>query len=176
LIRLAAAVTRLLHWLFSELARARGCFVNIQLESIGHVENDVDERKDTGWGEDISKLVLDPQYEAGLTGLAEFSHVLVIYYLHQARFETKKHLVRRPQGREDMPYVGILAQRAKNRPNPIGVTAVELVEVTGNVVTVKGLDAINGTPLIDIKPYFPVYDCKEAKVPEWVGRLMQEYF
>ena len=149
----------------------------IQLTSIGHIENNVDEKKDTGWGDDVSLLVLDPQYEAGLTGLSEFSHILVVYYLHEAHFETERHMVRRPQGREDMPFVGILAQRAKDRPNPVGVTAVELLNVSGNVVTVKGLDAINGTPLIDIKPYFPVYDCRpEATVPEWVGRLMTEYF
>jgi len=88
-----------------------------------------------------------------------------------------KHLVRRPQNREDMPMVGILSQRAKDRPNPIGITSVELVNVEGNIISVKGLDAIDNTPLIDIKPYYPMYDCKEgAIVPEWVNRLMESYF
>ncbi|MDD5082968.1 MAG: TrmO family methyltransferase, partial [Dehalococcoidales bacterium] len=77
----------------------------------------------------------------------------------------------------DMPEVGIFAQRAKHRPNPIGVSAVKLISVRGNVLTVRGLDAIDGTPVLDIKPYFPSFDrVEEPSVPEWVGRLMVDYF
>ena len=97
--------------------------------------------------------------------------------MHKSSFAPETDLVRRPQGRSDMPESGIFAQRAKHRPNPIGVTAVELVSVHGNVVTVKGLDAIDGTPVLDIKPYFPVYDrVEKAFVPEGVHRLMIGYF
>ena len=76
-----------------------------------------------------------------------------------------------------MPELGIFAQRAKHRPNPIGVTAVRLLGVDGNVLRVRGLDAIDGTPVLDIKPYFPRFDAPgDACVPEWVERLMAEYF
>ncbi len=76
-----------------------------------------------------------------------------------------------------MPEVGIFAQRAKHRPNPIGITAVELIKVIGNVLTVKGLDAIDGTPILDLKPYYPEYDqIREPITPEWVNRLMKNYF
>ena len=76
-----------------------------------------------------------------------------------------------------MPITGILSQRAKNRPNPIGVTAVEILKVGDDYLEVKGLDAINETPILDIKPYYPHYDkVNDAKVPEWVDRLMKGYF
>ena len=72
--------------------------------------------------------------------------------------------------------VGIFSQRAKDRPNRIGMTAVEIVSVSDRTLAVKGLDAVNGTPVLDIKPYYPVYDRKDAAVPEWVDRLMDHYF
>ncbi len=76
-----------------------------------------------------------------------------------------------------MPEVGILSQRAKDRPNPIGVTAVEIVKVVEDCLEVKGLDAIDGTPVLDIKPYFPQYDrVASPAVPAWVDELMKDYF
>ena len=75
-----------------------------------------------------------------------------------------------------MPELGLLAQRSKHRPNPIGVTLVPLISVGDSEVVVRGLDAINGTPVLDIKPHFPEYDSPtESQVPEWVGRLMADY-
>jgi tRNA-Thr(GGU) m(6)t(6)A37 methyltransferase TsaA len=151
--------------------------MNIKFNSIGIVSNSVENKKDTKWGNDISKIVIDEQYTNGLMGLSEFSHLIVVYYLDKANFNIEQHLVRRPQNREDIPMVGILSQRAKDRPNPIGITAVEIVDINKNIITVKGLDAIDNTPVLDIKPYYPVYDCKEdAVVPEWVERLMEHYF
>jgi len=149
----------------------------IEINSIGTIRNTIESKKDKGWGSDISQIIVDKKYEKGLVGLSDFSHIIVVYYLDKANFDMDKHLVRRPQNREDMPMVGILSQRAKDRPNPIGITSVELVNVEGNIISVKGLDAIDNTPLIDIKPYYPMYDCKEgAIVPEWVNRLMESYF
>lgn len=151
--------------------------MKIEFNSIGIVHNVVEIQKDTNWGKDISRIVVEETYEKGLTGLSDFSHILVVYYLDKANFDMEKHLIRRPQNREDMPMVGILSQRAKDRPNPIGITSVELVSVDKNIVSVKGLDAIDGTPVLDIKPYYPKYDCKgNATVPEWVTRLMENYF
>lgn len=146
------------------------------MKPIGRVENAVSEKKDTAWGENVSSITLEEQYAGGLSGLEQFSHAIILYYLDQAQYIKEKHLQRRPQNREDMPKVGIFSQRAKDRPNRIGMTSVEIVSVSDRTLTVKGLDAVNGTPVLDIKPYYPVYDRKEAVVPGWVNRLMEHYF
>ena len=148
----------------------------IVLEPIGVVKNSVENKKDVSWGEDISTIVLNEEYCTSLKGLEDFSHVIVLYHLDKANYDSQKHLQRRPQNREDMPLVGIFSQRGKDRPNRIGMTSVEIVSVSERELTVKGLDAIDGTPVLDIKPYYPVYDKKEATVPEWVNRLMEHYF
>ena len=148
----------------------------IKLTPIGKVVNDAADRKDTSWGNDISSIVLEKQYIAGLSGLEDFSHAVILFYLDKAGFDREKHLQRRPRNRDDMPIVGIFSQRAKDRPNSIGMTSVEIVSVTEDTLTVKGLDAVNGTPVLDIKPYYPEYDKKDATVPEWVDRLMEHYF
>ncbi|HNX64461.1 MAG TPA: tRNA (N6-threonylcarbamoyladenosine(37)-N6)-methyltransferase TrmO [Oscillospiraceae bacterium] len=151
--------------------------MKIEFESIGTVKNNVTDKKDIGWGEDVSRIVINPELKDGLMRLSEFSHIIVVYYLHEAKFDMKKHLIRRPRDCEDMPLSGIFSQRAKDRPNPIGITSVKLVSIDDNIITVKGLDAVDGTPVLDIKPYFPVYDSKSnAEVPEWVDRLMENYF
>lgn len=146
------------------------------MEPIGYVRNEVTERKDVAWGEDTSTIVLEESHISGLKGLEDFSHVIILYYLDKAKYVKEKHLQRRPQNREDMPLVGIFSQRGKDRPNQIGMTSVEIVSVSDDRIVVKGLDAIDGTPVLDIKPYYPVYDKKEASVPEWVERLMEHYF
>ncbi len=150
--------------------------IDIVMQPIGYVKNEVTQRKDTSWGEDTSTLVLNDEYKTGLTGLEDFSHAIIIFHLDKAKYEKEKHLQRRPQNRDDMPLVGIFSQRGKDRPNQIGMTSVEIISVTDGTLTVKGLDAIDGTPILDIKPYYPVYDKKDAKVPEWVDRLMENYF
>ncbi|MBE5957237.1 MAG: tRNA (N6-threonylcarbamoyladenosine(37)-N6)-methyltransferase TrmO [Lachnospiraceae bacterium] len=150
--------------------------MQINMEPIGFVSNDVQVKKDVSWGEDVSTIRLNEEYIGGLQGLNDFSHVTIIYYLDQAVYNREKHLKRHPQNREDMPLVGIFSQRGKDRPNRIGMTSVQVVEVSEDTLMVKGLDAIDGTPVLDIKPYYPVYDRKDAKVPEWVDRLMEHYF
>jgi tRNA-Thr(GGU) m(6)t(6)A37 methyltransferase TsaA len=149
---------------------------DIVMTPIGTVVNEVETRKDVAWGKDTSKIVLDEQYASGLAGLEGFSHAIVLFYLDQAHYVKEKHLQRRPQNREDMPLVGIFSQRGKDRPNQIGMTSVDILGIDGNTLSVKGLDAVAGTPVLDIKPYYPVYDCKDATVPEWVDRLMEHYF
>lgn len=149
----------------------------MDLIPIGTVQSPQTEAVDEGWGEIVSEIKLQSGLGAGLEGLSDFSHALVIFFMHEARFDWKNDVVRRPQGRGDMPDIGIFSQRARTRPNSIGVTAVEIIKVEGDVVSVKGLDAIDGTPVLDIKPYFPQYDhVEDAKVPDWVGRLMEGYF
>lgn len=148
----------------------------IIMTPIGYVRNDVVVKKDVSWGEDVSRIVIDQAYAPGLEGIEGFSHAIILFHLDQAAFVRERHLQRRPQEREDMPVVGIFAQRCKDRPNRIGVTSVEVVSVDGDALVVRGLDAIDGTPVLDIKPYFPAYDRKDAYVPEWVDRLMEHYF
>ena len=149
----------------------------MNLEPIGIVRSPVSEGVDEDWGGVVAEIHLADRLASGLVGLEQFSHVVVVFFMHQSSFDSTTDLVRRPQGRSDMPESGIFAQRAKHRPNPIGITAVELINVRGNVLTVKGLDAIDGTPVLDIKPYFPAFDrVEKALVPEWVDRLMAGYF
>jgi len=150
---------------------------DIVCRAIGRVVCPVTGPRDHDWGEVQSEIELLPQFQRGLVGLGDFSHVLVVTFMHGARYEEARHLTRRPQERDDMPEVGIFAQRAKDRPNPIGVTAVRLLSVSPDRVTVLGLDAIDGTPVLDIKPYYPQYDSPAGvHVPEWVDRLMRGYF
>ena len=143
---------------------------------IGHVRNHVRDKKDVSWGDDTSCIELEEEYFSGLAGLQDFSHAIILFYLDKAVYIKEKHLQRRPQNHDDMPLVGIFSQRGKDRPNHIGITAVEIVSVSEKTLTVKGLDAVDGTPVLDIKPYYPVYDRKDAEVPEWVDRLMEHYF
>lgn len=149
---------------------------DITVKPIGYVNNEVENKKDASWGSEISKIELDREYYNGLKGLDDFTHVIIIYYLDKANYDREKHLQRRPQNREDKPLVGIFAQRGKDRPNQIGMTSVEIVSVSEKALTVRGLDAVDGTAVLDIKPYYLAYDRKDAKVPEWVGRLMEHYF
>jgi tRNA (adenine37-N6)-methyltransferase len=149
----------------------------VNLEPIGRVQSSVTEAVDENWGEVVAEIHLSEALAPGLRGIEQFSHLLVVFLMDQATFNPGDDLVRRPQGREDMPLVGIFAQRARHRPNPIGITAVKLLDVRGNVLRVQGLDAIDGTPVLDLKPYYPIYDLVEdAVTPEWVDRLMQGYF
>lgn len=149
---------------------------NITLSPIGYVSNDIPEKKDDFWGNSISTITLKNEFRGGLTGLEEFSHAIILCYLDKAHYIPEKHLIRRPRNRQDMPLLGIFSQRTKDHPNQIGITTVEILSVSDTTITVKGLDAIDGTPILDIKPYFPIFDRRDAQTPEWVGILMKNYF
>lgn len=149
----------------------------MQLEPIATVHSPVTEGIDEDWGSVISEIKLKPELADGLRQLDSFSHALIVFFMHQSTFNAATDLVRRPRGRADMPEGGIFAQRAKHRPNPIGVTAVEVVGIEGDTLRVRGLDAIDGTPVLDIKPYVPAFDRRdEAAIPDWMQQLMQGYF
>lgn len=146
--------------------------------SIGTVKCPVTEMSQGGWATIESEIHLDPQLAGGLQGLAGFSHILVVFFLDRAQgFDPAKQLLRKPRGREDMQAVGVFAQRTKYRPNPIGITAVELRGIEGSIVKVRGLDALDGTPVLDIKPYMPPFDRMEnVKTPPWMELFMDGYF
>jgi tRNA (adenine37-N6)-methyltransferase len=149
----------------------------IIIEPVGFVSSPVSERTDENWGEVKSKIILEPEFAGALLGLEGFSHAIIVTYLHEANYEKEKHLQRRPRNLKTMPMLGIFSQRAKNRPNPIGITAVQILKVGNDYIEIKGLDAIDKTPILDIKPYYPHYDkIEDSKVPEWVNILMKGYF
>lgn len=146
-------------------------------EPIGFVHSPVSDEINEQWGKIHADIHIRPELTNGLTGIEQFSHLLVVFWMHRAVFDPAGDLVRRPRGRDDMPLLGIFAQRAKHRPNPIGITTVQLLGRTENILTVRGLDAIDGTPVIDIKPYVPQFDrADEATIPAWMERLMEGYF
>ncbi|MBA7474933.1 tRNA (adenine(37)-N6)-methyltransferase [subsurface metagenome] len=141
------------------------------LKVIGIVRNGIRQRPESGWQGIVSELVIDSHLTEALDGLEEFSHIIVIYWMHQVspldKVATKVH----PQGRQELPLVGFFATRAPYRVNPVGVTTVRLLERQGNILKVEGLDAVDGTPVIDIKPYIPEHGAiSEAKVPSWVTK------
>src|SRR3954465_13457915 len=119
----------------------------MNLEPIGVVHSPVTGAVDAGWGDVVAEIHLRPELAAGLHGLDQFSHVIIVFYMHEALFDRATDLVRRPRGQADMPALGIFAQRARHRPNPIGLTAVPLLGIAGPVVRVRGLDAVDGTPV-----------------------------
>ena len=148
----------------------------IILKPVGYVRNQVTVKKDQFWGSDVSVIELMEEFRGGLTGLQEFSHAIILCHLDKAGYRPEKHLLRRPRNRTDMPLLGIFSQRTKDHPNQIGVTTAEILSVSETTVTVKGLDALDGTPVLDIKPYFPVFDRRDARTPQWVDTLMENYF
>lgn len=143
----------------------------IQLEPIGFVRNSVDEaHRDTHWEEIESEIVIDERWRGALDGIAQFSHLWIIFFID--RVDAPADLKIRPMKRDDMPLVGIFATRSPQRPNPIGIRAVELLEVRENVLRVCGLDALNGSPVLDLKPYLTRGDAiPEARVSEWVQKF-----
>jgi tRNA (adenine37-N6)-methyltransferase len=149
----------------------------ISLQVIAHVRNGRDSADDRGWGKVESRIELDPAFAAGLEGLDQFSHAVVVFYMHLDPDREPATLRRRPRGRPDMPLVGVFAQRGRMRPNPIGVSSVDILRVEPGAVVVRGLDAVEGTPVLDLKPYAPVFDRRDqARTPDWIDRLMQGYF
>lgn len=141
------------------------------LRPIGHVENGVPPWEHAAWEGIESRICISEEWEEGLQGLEEFSHVVVVFWLDRPK-EQEIPLRVHPEAKEDMPLVGLFATRTPLRPNPIGITTVELLRVEGNELTVLGLDAFDGTPVLDIKPYLVRGDLKpDASVPDWLHRL-----
>ena len=138
------------------------------LKAIGIVRNGIEQTPGRGWEDVISDIVVDSSLTEALDNLEEFSHIIVLYWMHRADNEALPPKVH-PMGRGELPLVGFFATRSPNRPNPVGKTTVRLIERNGNILKVKGLDAIDGTPVIDIKPYIPGYDsATDARVPPWI--------
>lgn len=151
-------------------------YLAVQIQPVAIVRNAVKTPTDESWGSVISRIELMPAYSGALSGLDQFSHALVVFHMHEATYIPSEHLQRHPRDRTDLPLMGIFAQRGKHRPNAIGIAAVEIVSVEGDVLEVRGLDAIDGTPVLDIKPYVPWFDKRDSQTPAWMADLMADYF
>jgi tRNA-Thr(GGU) m(6)t(6)A37 methyltransferase TsaA len=131
---------------------------------------------DDDWGTIEATIAFQLPPEA-LAGLDTFSHVEVVYLFDRVNPDTVHTGARRPRGNPDWPEVGILAQRGKDRPNRIGICTAELVSVDGAAIAVRGLDAIDGTPVLDVKPYTREFGPRgEIRQPAWADAIMAGYF
>lgn len=142
----------------------------VQYRFIGVIHSPFTTQKDTpiqsAFSSAEGKIELFPSYVDGLEGLEEFTHLFLIYHFHQAT----------PGRLQEIPFLdgekprGIFCIRHYNRPNPIGISIVDLVKIEGNVLFVKGIDVLDGTPLLDIKPYVARFDYREGARSGWVDK------
>jgi tRNA (Thr-GGU) A37 N-methylase len=149
------------------------------LNPIGHVRGGRVAPIDDDWGASRARIELDPGAfkSDALLGLDAFSHLEVIFLFHKVTADSIHLGARTPRGNPEWPKVGIFAQRGKNRPNRLGLCTCRLIGVTGLAVEVEGLDAIDGTPVLDIKPVFSGFLPRgEVKEPHWATEIMQGYW
>jgi len=142
----------------------------IMLEPIGYVQRktkneNVKDRSLT------TQVVIQSKYLEGLDGIEDYSHLFIIFYMHKTPRKQEPILKVNPRGRADIPLQGIFATRTPQRPNPVGLTLVQLIERKQNLLVVKGLDAYDNTPVLDIKPYDHWNSTTDIKVPKWRRKL-----
>lgn len=141
----------------------------INLVSIGTVKNSIGKAKHQDWRTVASQIVINEELKAALDGVEEFSHLIVVYWMHKLPAKQQPPIKVHPKGDQSLSLTGVFATRSPTRPNPIGVTVVKLLKRRKNILEVAGLDAVNGTPVLDIKPYIPSHDSvNEAITPEWL--------
>ena len=143
----------------------------ISLRPIGVVRNPVKEPMPDGWADIESRIVIRPELEPMLLNLSEYSHVIVVCWPHLVPDDVRGSKPQlHPRDDDKYPLMGVLATRSQIRPNPLLTSPVPLLEVKANVLRVRSLDAIDGTPVLDVKPYLPHYDSiPGARVPGWVA-------
>lgn len=149
-----------------------------EITAIGTVRNDrTDIQHSDNWGTVRSTIVVDERFgEACLQGLEEFSHVEVLFVFDRFPDDGDHREPRPYRGRADLPPMGVFAGRGPRRPNRIGVTCCRIESVDGRELTVVGLDAVSGTPVIDLKPVLEEFVPPNVRQPEWVSSMMSEYF
>ena len=153
--------------------------MSFTLEPIGFVRGGRDQPIDDDWGDSRARIELDATRfgPEALAGLAEFSHLEVIFVFDRVTDAEIEYGARHPRGRQDWPLVGIFAQRGKNRPNRLGLCTCKIVRVEGRTVEVEGLDAIDGTPIVDLKPAMREFLPRETVTePAWAAELMKDYW
>ena len=147
-------------------------YPDIILEPIGSVKNGITHSPEQGWEETVSEVIINEEWIAALEGIDGFSHIVVLFWMHtlspDERFTTQVH----PQRRPDIPLVGVFATRSPVRPNPIGLAVTRLLNRHDNRLKVKGLDALDGSPVLDIKPYLCRGDrIEDSQIPWWIEKL-----
>jgi len=143
----------------------------LMLKPIGYVKR-LSKQEDVKNRSLVSKIVVRKGLTKALEGVEAFSHIFVVFYMHQIRKKETRILKVHPRGRKDLPLLGVFATRTAFRPNPIGLTLVELLERRENILFVKGLDALDDTPVLDIKPCNSRDVVPDARVPEWHKKLL----
>lgn len=153
--------------------------MSFPIEPIGFVRDSRDEVRDDQWGGVTARIELDDMQfgPEALAGLADFSHVEVIFVFDRVNEAQIERGARHPRNRQDWPLVGIFSQRGKNRPNRLGASIAEVVSVDGLVLTVRGLDAVTGTPVVDLKPVMREFLPRgTVRQPDWATELMARYY
>ncbi len=154
--------------------------MKIELTPIAYVKNTRPEITDDFWGGVISEIILTDDFdESALKGIEEFSHLEIIYYFDKIEAGKIQTGARHPRNNPDWPETGIFAQRGKSRPNQLGLSLVRLVEKKGKSLLIKWLDAIDGTPVLDIKPVIKEFlpePGEGIKQPVWASELMKDYW
>lgn len=151
----------------------------ITMSAIATVKNTRKEVEDDNWGEVISIIELDPAAfnEEALFQIESFSHAEIFYYFDRVEDTKIESGARHPRNNQNWPKVGIFAQRGKNRPNRLGATIVKVLKRDGHQLYVQGLDAIDGTPVLDIKPVMKEFlPREEVTQPQWATELMKNYW
>ncbi|MBU2509996.1 tRNA (N6-threonylcarbamoyladenosine(37)-N6)-methyltransferase TrmO [bacterium] len=150
----------------------------MEIHPIAFVQSPRGEIEDDNWGNVESVIELIPKIKAeAFDGIDQFSHLEIIYYFHRVKPEKIVTDSRHPRNNKDWPKCGIFAQRGKNRPNCIGLTIVRLLQRKGKTIVVLGLDAVDGTPVLDIKPVMKEFLPREDVIqPSWSSELMNNYW
>lgn len=150
----------------------------LSLVPVGVVRTGRDDPANTDhWGAVVSEIEVDERFgDRCLQGLSEFSHVEVVFVFDRATEKDDYAAPIRPRGRADLPEVGVFCDRGPRRPNRLGVTTCAVVSAVGRRLTVRGLDAVVGTPVVDIKPAMRQFTVPDVRQPAWVDRLMGDYF
>lgn len=148
------------------------------MAAIARVEGGRIAAEDDKWDGEAAAIVLESRFgPEALLGLDAFSHVEIVFVFDQLAETEITLAARRPRGNPDWPMVGIFAQRGRNRPNRIGVSVCRLLSVAGTRLEVRGLDAIAGTPVLDIKPVLRGFLPRgEVREPAWAGAIMADYW
>ncbi len=151
--------------------------MEINLKPVAWVKNERNNPVDDNWGNIISEIILDEEIpEDAFNRISDFSHLEIIYFFDKVK-DDNILFSRRPRGNPGYPETGIFTQRNKDRPNHIGLCTVELISHHGRSILVKFLDAINGTPVLDIKPVFKEFRLNSGvRQPAWVSDLLKDYF
>lgn len=152
--------------------------MTISMQPIGTVRSSRSVVRDDGWDDEHAHIELDARFGAdALAGLDTFSHVEILFFMDRVELSKIETGARHPRNNREWPAVGIFAQRGKNRPNQIGTTVCRVLRVEGSRLYVEGLDAVDGTPVLDIKPWVRELGPRGAsKQPAWMDELMRGYW